>query len=85
MVLLDVIGSKSKLKTDKKTYQMDFRNSFEVFRVGFDINEGKDMIMVKPGMFYLDLISKLKILIYQFWHIRFLGNTVLLKMVFKKY
>ncbi len=57
----DAIGSKSKLKTDKKTYQMDFRNSFEVFReVGFDINEGADMIMVKPGMFYLDLISKIK-------------------------
>ena len=61
MVLLGMIGSKSKLKTDKKTYQMDFRNSFEVFReVGFDINEGADMIMVKPGMFYLDLISKIK-------------------------
>ena len=81
----DAIGSKSKLKTDKKTYQMDFRNSFEVFReVGFDFNEGADLIMVKPGLFYLDLISKIKNLIYQFWHIGFLGNTVLLKMVFKK-
>ena len=57
----DAVGSKRKLKKDKKTYQMDFRNSFEVFReVGFDINEGADMVMVKPGMIYLDIISKIK-------------------------
>ena len=49
----DAVGSKSKLKNDKKTYQMDFRNSFELFReVGLDIKEGADMIM-KPGMMYL--------------------------------
>ena len=57
----DAVGSKSKLKTDKKSYQMDYRNSSEIFReVGFDIQEGADMIMVKPGMFYLDIINKIK-------------------------
>ena len=57
----DAVGSKSKLKKDKKTYQMDYRNSFEIFReVGFDIKEGADMIMVKPGMIYLDIITKIK-------------------------
>ena len=40
---------------------MDFRNTSESFReVGLDIKEGADMIMVKPGMIYLDIISKLK-------------------------
>ena len=57
----DAVGSKSKLKDDKKTYQMDFRNNFELFReVGLDIKEGADMVMVKPGMIYLDIISKIK-------------------------
>jgi len=57
----DAIGSKSKLKKDKKTYQMDYRNSLEIFReVGFDIKEGADMVMVKPGITYLDIISKIK-------------------------
>ncbi len=57
----DAIGSKSKLKKDKKTYQMDFRNSNEAFReVALDIKEGADMVMVKPGMMYLDLIYKIK-------------------------
>ena len=57
----DAVGSKSKLKNDKKTYQMDFRNSDELFReVAFDIREGADMILVKPGMFYLDIIDKIK-------------------------
>ena len=57
----DAVGSKSKLKKDKKTYQMDYRNSFEVFReVGQDIKEGADMILVKPGMMYLDIINKIK-------------------------
>ncbi len=57
----DAIGSKTKLKGDKKTYQMDFRNSFETFReVGFDIKEGADFIMVKPGSIYLDIINKIK-------------------------
>ena len=68
----DAIGSKSKLKKDKKTYQMDFRNSDEALReVSLDIKEGADMIMVKPGMMYLDLIYKIKknfqipVLVYQ--------------------
>ncbi len=57
----DAIGSKSKLKTDKKTYQMDYRNISESFReVGLDLKEGADMIMIKPGMIYLDVISKIK-------------------------
>ena len=57
----DAIGSKSKLKTDKKTYQMDYRNISESFReVGLDLKEGADMIMIKPGMIYLDIISKIK-------------------------
>ncbi len=57
----DAVGSKSKLKSDKKTYQMDYRNSFEIFReVGLDLKEGADMVMVKPGMIYLDIINKIK-------------------------
>ncbi len=57
----DAIGSKAKLKSDKKTYQMDYRNNFDLFReVGFDIKEGADMVMVKPGLVYLDIISKIK-------------------------
>jgi porphobilinogen synthase len=57
----DAIGSKSNLKTNKKTYQMDFRNSNESLReIGLDIKEGADIIMVKPGMPYLDIIKKAK-------------------------
>ena len=57
----DAVGSKSNLKGDKKTYQMDFRNKLEIFReVGLDIKEGADMVMVKPGMVYLDIIDKIK-------------------------
>ena len=57
----DAMGSKSKLKQDKKTYQMDYRNSSELYReVGLDLKEGADMIMVKPGLIYLDIISKIK-------------------------
>ncbi len=53
----DAIGSKSNLKGDKKTYQMDFRNSDESLReVALDIKEGADMVMVKPGLPYLDII-----------------------------
>ena len=47
----DAVGSKGSLKGDKKTYQMDFRNSDEALReVALDIKEGADMVMVKPGM-----------------------------------
>ena len=57
----EAIGSKSKLKTDKKTYQMDFKNSNEAYReIGLDIKEGADIVMVKPGMPYLDIISNIK-------------------------
>ncbi len=57
----EAVGSKSKLKGNKKTYQMDFRNSFDSFReVGLDIKEGADMVMIKPGMIYLDIINKIK-------------------------
>ena len=58
----DAIGSGSKLGKDGKlTYQMDPSNSDEALReVAFDINEGADMVMVKPGMPYLAIISRIK-------------------------
>ena len=57
----DAVGSKGLLKGDKKTYQMDFKNSSEALReVALDIKEGADLIMVKPGMPYLDIINKVK-------------------------
>ena len=57
----DAAGSKKSLKSDKKNYQMDFSNSNEALReVALDIKEGADMVMVKPGMPYLDIIQKVK-------------------------
>ena len=57
----DAVGSKSSLKGDKKTYQMDYKNTSEALReVAIDIKEGADMVMVKPGMPYLDIISSVK-------------------------
>ena len=57
----DAVGSKGSLKGDKKTYQMDYRNSDEALReVALDIKEGADMVMVKPGMPYLDVIKSIK-------------------------
>ena len=57
----DAVGSNSALKGDKKTYQMDFRNFNEALReVSLDIKEGADMIIVKPGMPYLDIIRSVK-------------------------
>ena len=57
----DAVGSKGSLRGDKKTYQMDFRNSDEALReVALDIKEGADMVMVKPGMPYLDIIKSIK-------------------------
>ena len=57
----DAVGSKINLKSDKKTYQMDFRNSNEAFReIGLDVKEGADMVMVKPGLPYLDIIKSIK-------------------------
>ena len=57
----NAVGSKGSLKGNKKTYQMDFRNSDEALReVALDIKEGADMVMVKPGMPYLDIIKSIK-------------------------
>ncbi len=57
----NAVGSRSLLKGDKKTYQMDFKNNYESLReVALDIKEGADMIIVKPGMPYLDIIREVK-------------------------
>ncbi len=57
----DAVGSKKSLKSDKKNYQMDFSNKNESLReVALDIKEGADMVMVKPGLPYLDIIQKIK-------------------------
>jgi porphobilinogen synthase len=57
----DAIGSGGALKGDKKTYQMNPANSDEALHeVAMDIAEGADMIMVKPGMPYLDIIRRVK-------------------------
>ena len=58
----DAVGSKGNLgKADKKVYQMDPGNSDEALReVALDIAEGADMVMVKPGMPYLDIVRRVK-------------------------
>ena len=57
----EAVGSNRSLKGNKKTYQMDFRNSDEALReIALDIKEGADMVMVKPGMPYLDIIKSIK-------------------------
>ena len=57
----DAVGSKGLLQGNKKNYQMDFRNSNEALReVALDIKEGADMVMVKPGLPYLDIIKLVK-------------------------
>ena len=58
----DAVGSsKSLASADKKTYQMDYKNSEEAVReVAMDINEGADIVMIKPALPYLDIISKIK-------------------------
>jgi porphobilinogen synthase len=57
----DAVGSKRLLKGNKKNYQMDYRNRLEALReVSLDIKEGADIVMVKPGMPYLDIISLVK-------------------------
>jgi len=57
----DAIGSASVLQGDKRTYQMDPANSDEALReVGLDLDEGADMVMVKPGLPYLDIIHRVK-------------------------
>ena len=57
----DAVGSKKSLKSDKRSYQMDFNNSKEALReVALDISEGADFVMVKPGLPYLDIIKLIK-------------------------
>jgi porphobilinogen synthase len=57
----DAVGSKGALKTDKRNYQMDPANSDEALReVALDIAEGADLVMVKPGLPYLDIIRRVK-------------------------
>ena len=58
----EAVGSSGNLgKSDKKTYQMDPGNSNEAIReVELDINEGADMVMIKPGLPYLDVVSNVK-------------------------
>lgn len=57
----DAIGTSAALRGDKRTYQMDPANSDEAIReVAMDIEEGADMVMVKPGMPYLDIIYRVK-------------------------
>ena len=55
----EAVGSGSRLEGDKRTYQLDFANSDEALReVEQDIAEGADMVMVKPGLPYLDLVQR---------------------------
>ena len=57
----DAVGSAGVLQGDKRTYQMDPANSEEALReVALDISEGADMVMVKPGMPYLDIVRRVK-------------------------
>ena len=57
----DAVGSKKLLKSDKKNYQMDFKNSSESLReVALDIKEGADIVMVKPGLPFLDVLKAVK-------------------------
>jgi porphobilinogen synthase len=57
----DAVGSRGLLKGDKKSYQMDPRNSTEALReVALDIAEGADHVMVKPGLPYLDIVRRVK-------------------------
>ncbi|MCL4765261.1 MAG: porphobilinogen synthase [Hyphomicrobiaceae bacterium] len=57
----DAVGSSGTLRGDKRTYQMDPANSDEALReVGLDLAEGADMVMVKPGMPYLDIIRRVR-------------------------
>ncbi len=57
----DAVGSGGALTGDKKTYQMDPRNEAEGMReVQLDLDEGADMVMVKPGLPYLDMVAKVK-------------------------
>jgi porphobilinogen synthase len=57
----DAVGSSGTLKGDKRTYQMDPANTNEALReIELDLSEGADMVMVKPGMPYLDIVRRVK-------------------------
>ncbi|MBI4045851.1 MAG: porphobilinogen synthase [Devosia nanyangense] len=57
----EAVGSGSRLKGDKRTYQMDYANSDEALReVAQDLEEGADSVMVKPGMPYLDIVRRVR-------------------------
>ncbi len=57
----DAVGASAALSGDKNTYQMDVANSDEAMRlVARDLSEGADMVMVKPGMPYLDIVCRVK-------------------------
>ncbi|MBU1304527.1 MAG: porphobilinogen synthase, partial [Alphaproteobacteria bacterium] len=57
----EAVGSGARLKGDKRTYQLDYANTDEALReVAQDIDEGADMVMVKPGMPYLDLVRRVR-------------------------
>jgi porphobilinogen synthase len=57
----DAVGSRGLLKGDKRAYQMDPANSAEALReVALDLAEGADMVMVKPGLAYLDIVAAVK-------------------------
>jgi porphobilinogen synthase len=57
----DAVGSGGLLKGNKKTYQMDPANGDEALReVALDLAEGADSVMVKPGLAYLDIVSRVK-------------------------
>ena len=57
----DAVGTGALLKGDKRSYQMDPANAEEALReAGLDLDEGADMIMVKPGMLYLDILKGIK-------------------------
>jgi porphobilinogen synthase len=57
----EAVGSGARLKGDKRTYQMDYANSDEALReVAQDIDEGADMVMVKPGLPYLDIVRRVR-------------------------
>ncbi len=57
----NAIGSRQRSKINKKSYQMDYKNSSEALReVALDIKEGADFVMIKPGLPYLDVIKSVK-------------------------
>ncbi|MDP1732034.1 MAG: porphobilinogen synthase [Devosia sp.] len=57
----DAVGSGERLVGDKRTYQLDYANSDEALReVAQDLDEGADMVMVKPGMPYLDIVRRVR-------------------------